>query len=50
VSGMSIARTGFFNEKPPTEVLEKLRGYYNLPDVSADMDFGLSIRSVASPI
>ncbi|WP_419960186.1 aspartate/glutamate racemase family protein [Psychrobacillus sp. BM2] len=50
VSGMSIARTGFFNEKPPAEVLEKLRGYYNLPAVSADMDFGLSIRSVANPI
>lgn len=50
ISGMSIARTGFFNEKPPAEVLEKLRSYYNLPDVSADMDFGLSIRSVTSSV
>ncbi|MEK3953977.1 aspartate/glutamate racemase family protein [Psychrobacillus sp. FSL K6-1464] len=50
ISGMSMARTGFFNEKPPAEVLEKLRSYYNLPDVSADMDFGLSIRSVTSSV
>lgn len=50
ISGMSMARKGFFNEKPPAEFLEKLRSYYNLPDVSADMDFGLSIRSVTSSV
>lgn len=50
ISGMSMARRGFFNEKPPAEVLEKLRSYYNLPDVLADMDFGLSIRSVTSSV
>lgn len=45
VSGMSITRKGYYNAKPPREVLEKLRNHYGLEEVEAKMDFGLSIRS-----
>lgn len=45
VSGMTITRQGYFNEKPPVEIVEKLRAYYHLKHVTADLDFGLSIRN-----
>ena len=48
VSGMTMTRVGYYNEKPPTEIVEKLRGYYNLKQTAADMDFGLSVRATAS--
>lgn len=48
VSGMTMTRVGYYNEKPPTEIVEKLRGYYNLKKTAADMDFGLSVRATAS--
>lgn len=43
-SGMSITRVGYYYEKPATEIVEKLRAHYNLVNVMADMDFGISIR------
>lgn len=48
VSGMTMTRVGYYNEKPPTEIVEKLRDYYNLKKTAADMDFGLSVRATAS--
>lgn len=48
VSGMTMTRVGYYNEKPPTEIVEKLRDYYNLKQVGADLDFGLSVRARAS--
>ncbi|MEK4384435.1 aspartate/glutamate racemase family protein [Solibacillus sp. FSL W7-1464] len=48
VSGMTMTRVGYYNEKPPTEIVEKLRDYYNLKQTAADMDFGLSVRATAS--
>lgn len=48
VSGMTMTRVGYYNEKPPAEIVEKLRDYYNLKQVEADLDFGLSVRSTAS--
>ena len=46
VSGMTMTRVGYYNEKPPEEIVEKLRDYYQLKNVSANDDFGLSIRSI----
>ena len=48
ISGMTMTRVGYYNEKPPTEIVEKLRDYYNLKQAAADMDFGLSVRATAS--
>ncbi|WP_342574699.1 aspartate/glutamate racemase family protein [Solibacillus sp. FSL K6-1781] len=48
ISGMTVTRVGYYNEKPPTEIVEKLRDYYNLKQAAADMDFGLSVRATAS--
>jgi allantoin racemase len=48
VSGMTMTRVGYYNGKPPAEIVEKLRDYYNLKQVDADLDFGLSVRSAAS--
>ncbi|MER1956640.1 MAG: aspartate/glutamate racemase family protein [Solibacillus sp.] len=48
VSGMTMTRVGYYNEKPPAEIVEKLRGYYNLKQASAELDFGLSVRATAS--
>lgn len=48
VSGMTMTRVGYFNEKPPADIVGKLRNHYNLTNATADMDFGLSIRSVTS--
>lgn len=46
VSGMTMTRAGYYNEKPPEEIVEKLRDYYGLKNVSAADDFGLSVRKV----
>lgn len=46
-SGMGITRVGYFNEKPPAEAIEKLRAFYNLQHVTADLDFGISAREHA---
>ena len=48
VSGMTMTRIGYYHEKPPADIVEKLRSHYNLTNVTADMDFGLSVRSATS--
>lgn len=45
VSGMTMTRVGYYNEKPPADIVEKLRKHYNLTNATADMDFGLSVRT-----
>lgn len=45
-SGMSMTRKGYYHAKPPEEIVGKLRAHYNLQQVTAEMDFGLSIREV----
>lgn len=47
-SGMGMTRVGYFNEKPPADIVQKLRAFYNLSDVSASMDFGISVREHAN--
>lgn len=44
-SGMKMTRKGYYHAKPPAEVVEKLRAHYQLQNVTADMDFGYSIRT-----
>ena len=44
ISGMTITRKGFYHAKPPKEIVDKLREYYQLQTVTKDMDFGLSVR------
>lgn len=48
VSGMTMTRVGYYNEKPPTEIVEKLRDYYNLKHATAELDFGLSARATVA--
>lgn len=48
VSGMTMTRVGYYNEKPPTEIVEKLRDYYNLKRATAELDFGLSARATVA--
>lgn len=45
ISGVQMTRKGYYHEKPPEDVVEKLRTYYNLQTIEAEMDFGLSIRN-----
>ena len=48
VSGMTMTRVGYYNEKPPADIVGKLRSHYNLTNATADMDFGLSVRSAVA--
>lgn len=48
ISGMKMTRKGYYHAQPPRDVVEKLRQHYQLSSVTADMDFGLSIRNPIS--
>ena len=48
ISGMTTTRKGYYHAKPPEEIVEKLRDYYQLQAITKEMDFGLSIREFAA--
>ena len=48
ISGMTTTRKGYYHAKPPEEIVEKLRDYYQLQAITKEMDFGLSVREFAA--